>query len=139
MKVVISIINSGGFMGEEEDHWLTFPVMIAIGLWMVMTDKYFLKGEFQQDPDYAKMILFGAIGTNISSLMWRSFGYLIYLFQGSNYILFHLIYLFMHAVSETMVLSLLVLVSLGWSLNFLVGPKLNIAIPCSNHLLTQSP
>jgi hypothetical protein len=66
---------------------------------MMMTDKYFLKAEFQQDPDYAKMILFGAIGTNISSLMWRSFGYLIYCFRGSNYLLFHLIYLFMHSIS----------------------------------------
>lgn len=79
------------------------------------------------------MILFGAIATNISSLMWRSFGYLIYRNFGSNYLLFHIIYLFMHSVSETMVLSLLVLVSMGWSLNYLQGPQLDIAIPISTY------
>jgi hypothetical protein len=77
------------------------------------------------------MILFGAIGSNISSLMWRSFGYIIYLVRGSNYILFHMIYLFMHSISESMVLCLLILISMGWSLNYLTGPKLDIAIPIS--------
>lgn len=101
-----------------------------------MSDKYFLRGEFQHDPDYAKMILFGAIGANISSLMWRSFGYIIYLVRGSNFLLFHLIYLFMHSVSETMVIALLILVSTGWSLNYLTGPKLNIVIPLSNCVFT---
>ena len=99
VKVTLEIINSGGYMGEEEDHWLSFPVIIGIGLWVMLSDKYFLRAEFQSDPDYAKMILFGAIATNISSLMWRSFGYLVYYFIDSNYLLFHIIYLFMHAIS----------------------------------------
>lgn len=122
-------------MGEEEDHWLIIPVIIGIGLWMIMTDKYFLRSQFQSDPDYAKMMLFGAIATNISSLMWRSFGYIIYRNFGSNYLFFHIIYLFMHAVSETMVIGLLVLISMGWSLNFLTGPRINIAIPIGNTFL----
>lgn len=103
-----------------------------------MTDKYFLSREFQSDPDYAKMILFGAIGANVSSLMWKSFGFMIYYMRGSNYLLFHMIYLFMHSISETLVLSLLVLVSMGWSLNYLTGPKLDIAIPISKYLYYHS-
>lgn len=138
VRIDVEILNSGWYMGEEEDHWLTLPVIICLGLWMIMSDKYFLRAEFQHDPDYAKMILFGAVGTNISSLIWRSFGYLIYLLKGSNYLLFHIIYLFMHAVSETMVLALLLLVSMGWSLNYLTGPQLDIAVPLGTHLCNRS-
>ena len=44
---------------------------------------------------------------------------MIYYNIGYNYVLFHIVYLFMHAVSETMVLGLLMLISMGWSLNYL--------------------
>ncbi len=37
-----------------------------------------------------------------------------------------------------MVLSLLVLVSMGWSLNYLQGPQLDIAIPISTYILIYS-
>ena len=137
IKLVLDIVNSGTYMGEEEDHWVTFPIVIGVGLWILVSDKYFLKAEFQQDPDYAKMILFGAVATNISSLMRRSFGYLIYSFFGSNYLFFHIIYLFMHSISESMVFTLLILVSIGWSLNFLNGPQFDFAIPISNHSITK--
>ena len=45
------------------------------------------------------MGLFMAIATNMSSLTWKSFGYLIYYYFGVDYLIFHLIYLFMHAIS----------------------------------------
>lgn len=86
-------------MGEEEDHWFIVPVIIGIGFWIIFSDKYFLRGQFLNDPDYAKMILFMAIAGNASSLIWRSFGYLIYRNFGVNFLLFHLVYLFMHALS----------------------------------------
>lgn len=35
-----------------------------------------------------------------------------------------------------MVIALLVLVSTGWSLNYLTGPKLNIVIPLSSYMIT---
>ena len=108
---------------------MVVPIIIGVGFWLIFSNKYFLRGEFQHDPDYAKMILFGAIATNISSLIWRSFGYLIYLEFGTNYLLFHLIYLMMHAISETMVIGLLILIGLGWSINYLTGPNLDISIP----------
>lgn len=95
----------------------------------MLSNKDFLKDDFQRDPDYAKLLGFGTLATNISSLVWKSFGYLIYRNLGVNYIIFHFIYLFMHSMSETLVLTLLILVSMGWSLNFLNGPKIAIAIP----------
>ena len=81
------------------------------------------------------MGLFCAICTNISSLIWKSFGYLIYYKFGTDYLLFHLIYLFMHALSETLVISLLVLIAFGWSLNYLNGPSVDIAFPGCNVIL----
>lgn len=83
----------------------------------------------EKDVDYAKMGLFCAIATNMSSLTWKSFGYLLYYYFGTDYLLFHLIYLFMHALSETLVISLLVMVAFGWSLNYLTGPNLDLAMP----------
>lgn len=78
---------------------MIIPLIILIGIWLIFSDKYFLYGKFQNDPDYAKMILFGSIACNISSLIWRTFGYVIYRNFGVNFILFHLIYLFMHSIS----------------------------------------
>lgn len=122
-------------MGEEEDHWLIVPVIIAIGTWIFTSDKHFLDNNAQSDPDYAKLIIFGAISSNISSLIWRSFGYLIYRNFGVNYFFFHFIYLFMHSISETTTLGLLILISMGWSLNFMSGPKLNKSFPLRRTLI----
>ena len=84
------------------------------------------------------MILFGGIATNVSSLIWKSFGYMIYLFIGTNYTIFHLIYLMMHAISETMVIGLLILIGLGWSINYLNGPNMDLSIPACNFFIIQS-
>lgn len=86
-------------MGEDEDHWAIVPVIISIGLWIMLSNKDFLKDDFQRDPDYAKLLGFGTLATNISSLVWKSFGYFIYRNLGVNYLIFHFIYLFMHSMS----------------------------------------
>lgn len=86
-------------MGEEEDHWYILPVILAVGYWIVFTNKDFLLLLGQADRDYAKIALFGTVITNISSLTWKSIGYILYYNFGTDYLLFHLIYLFMHALS----------------------------------------
>jgi hypothetical protein len=139
IKLNLEIINNGGYMGEEEDHWLIVPLIIAIGFWLIFSDKHFLTGSFPSDPDHAKMVLFAAITCNVSSLVWRGFGYIIYRNFGINYLLFHLIYMFMHAISETIILALIVLVSMGWTLNFVTGPRLNLALPIRTSSATQWP
>lgn len=81
------------------------------------------------------MGLFCAIATNISSLIWKGFGFLIYSYFGVDYLLFHLIYLFMHAISETMVITLLMLIAFGWSLNYLNGKHFELAGPACTFFL----
>lgn len=136
-SILLEVTNSGSSMGAEEDHWLILPVIIAIGLWLLFSDKQFLRGEFQYDPDYAKMILFAGIATNVSSLIWRSFGYIIYFIWGVNFQAFHLVYLFMHAVSETIVIGLLMLIGFGWSINFAGASNMDLAIPACRFPLIQ--
>ncbi len=46
-----------------------------------------------------KFMMFTGTATQVSSLTWKTFGYLIYLYTGNDYGLFHFIYLFMHSMS----------------------------------------
>lgn len=78
------------------------------------------------------MMMFGGIATQISSLTWKTFGFLIYTFTGSDYGFFHIIYLLMHSVSESLVIGLIVLIGCGWTINFTVIQDSDIYIPIRN-------
>ena len=71
------------------------------------------------------------IAANISSLTWRTFGYIIYALTGFDYLFFHIIYLFMHAISESFVIGLLVLIAFGWSINYVKGKDFDLYLPLS--------
>ena len=119
IQLKIYTLHNGSHFGEEEDdHWMIIPVIIVVGFWLMFSDKEFLEHVAQGTPDYVKMVLFAGIATNMSSLFWKSIGYIIYYFLGVNYLLFHLIYLFMHSLSETIVIGLLMLLGFGWSINY---------------------
>lgn len=133
IELKLTILNSGSHLGEEEDHWYIIPLIVTLGMWLIMANKDYMKlAPGERDIDYAKMGLFCAIATNVSSLIWKGVGFLIYTFFGADYLLFHLIYLFMHAVSETIVISLIILIAYGWSLNYLTGPNMDLAFPVCN-------
>lgn len=59
--------------------------------------------------------------TQISSLFWKSIGFIIYVYTGSDHFLFNLIYLFLHSASESAILALLCLMAFGWTLTFNYG------------------
>jgi hypothetical protein len=67
--------------------------------------------------------------TQISSLCWKSFGFLIYSYTGSDYFLFHLVYLLLHSTSESAVIGLVCLISFGWTLTFRGGQDFDIFLP----------
>lgn len=130
ISLKLTTINNGSHLGEEEDdHWMVMPLVLIVGLWLIFSDKQFLRDTHQANPDYAKIVLFGGIATNISSLFWKSIGYLIYSSFGVNYLVFHLIYLFMHALSETIIIGLLILMGFGWSINFSGRDNADLLIP----------
>lgn len=73
--------------------------------------------------------MFAGIATQVSSLTWKTFGFLIYTYSGSDYGFFHVIYLLMHSVSESLVIGLVVLMGFGWTINFTVIKEADLYIP----------
>lgn len=64
------------------------------------------------------MVMFAGIATQISSLTWKTIGFIIYFYSGADYLFFHVIYLFMHSLSESLVIGLIILIGFGWTINF---------------------
>jgi len=77
-------------------------------------------------------MMFAGIATQISSLIWKTFGFLIYTYSGSDYGFFHFIYLFMHSISESLVIGLIVLISFGWTINYTTIKDADLYVPIRN-------
>lgn len=82
-------------------------------------------------------MMFAGIATQISSLVWKTFGYLIYVYTGSDYGLFHLIYLLMHSISESLVIGLIILIGYGWTINYNTIQDSDLYIPISKLFLIK--
>ncbi len=76
-----------------------------------------------------KYVMFVGSATQVSSLTWRTFGYLAYVYTGFDYSLFHFVYLFMHSLSESLVIGLIVLIGFGWTINFVTSDNWNVYLP----------
>lgn len=79
------------------------------------------------------MMLFAGTVTQISSLCWKSFGFLIYVYTGSDHFFFHLIYLLLHSASESAIVALVILIGFGWTLNYSYGKEFDIFLPVGTH------
>ncbi len=79
-----------------------------------------------------KMMMFGGVATQVSSLVWKTFGFLIYTYTGSDYSFFHIIYLLMHSISESLVVGLIVLIGFGWTINFTTIKDADLYVPIRN-------
>ncbi len=91
--------------------------MCVAGSWLIYFYVNHLK-EVNVRQSWHKMAMFGGIATQISSLMWKSFGFFIYSYTGADYSFFHIVYLFMHSLSESLVIGLIVMIGFGWTINF---------------------
>lgn len=60
---------------------------------------YFQEYKTQNEVDWSKLLLFAGIVTQVSSLCWKSFGYMLYLYTGTDHSFFHFIYLLLHSTS----------------------------------------
>jgi hypothetical protein len=139
INLKLHLLNNDREVGEEEDHWYIVPFIIVAGMFLV---HYYMKNIRDQGPiqmDWSKMMLFMGTVTQVSSLFWRSCGFLVYCFTGSDYFFFHIIYLLLHSTSEAAIISLLTLVSFGWTLTFNQGKYLEIFLPLGTPVSTQSP
>ncbi len=100
-------------------------------MWLVYFYNKKMNGQ-QLKEEKHKMMMFAGIATQISSLTWKTFGYLIYIYTGSDYGFFHIIYLLMHSVSESLVIGLIVLIGFGWTINFKTITDADLYIPIRN-------
>lgn len=119
--------NNGREVGEEEDHWYIVPLIIVANVWLVY---YYMTRMKDTDikSQLHKVVMFVGVATQISSLTWRTFGFLVYTFSGYDFGFFHFIYLFMHTMSEFVVIELIILIGLGWTINFMTFNKKNFLL-----------
>lgn len=131
------MLNNDKEMGEEEDHWYIVPFIVAAGGWMV----YYYMNRFaaEREVDWAKMLLFGGVCTQVSSLIWRTVGYLIYHHTGKDYYFFDIIYRLLHSTSESAIIGLFTLIAYGWTLTFTHNTTFELFLPAGTHAPTQSP
>lgn len=106
-------------------------VILLSGVWLVYFYNDKMKGE-QLTKEKHKFMMFAGIATQISSLVWKTTGFLIYAYSGSDYGLFHYIYLFMHSISESLVIGLIVLIAFGWTINYTTIKDADIYLPMRN-------
>lgn len=100
-------------------------------MWLVYFYNNKLKGNDLKSEKH-KMIMFAGIATQISSLVWKSFGYIIYVYTGSDYSIFHFIYLLMHSMSESLVIGLIVMIGFGWTINYTTIKDADLYVPIRN-------
>ena len=134
LYVKLHLMNNDREVGEEEDHWFIAPFIIVAGL---IVAHFYIKEIRYQGPqimDYPRMMLFMGTVTQISSLFWKSLGFLVYTFTGADYSFFHYIYLLMHSTSEAAIVALITLVGFGWTLTFTKGKTFDLYLPLSNQI-----
>ena len=118
LHIKLHLMNNDREIGEEEDHWYIVPFIIVAGLLLV--NQYIKSVRYMgpQGMDYPKMMLFMGTVTQISSLFWKSFGFLIYIWTGADYSFFHYVYLLLHSTSESAIIGFISLMGFGWTLTF---------------------
>lgn len=79
-----------------------------------------------------KIVMFTGVAAQVSSLTWRTFGFIIYTYSGHDFGFFHFIYLFMHSLSESIVIGLIILIGFGWTINYMTIEHTGIYLPIGN-------
>lgn len=84
------------------------------------------------ETDYVKYLVASCIWMNLISLIFKYIGYLIYIYAGVDYSFFDFVYLFFHAVGDSVIVSIFIFVSYGWTITFLKGTDFDLYVPLGN-------
>lgn len=87
-----------------------------------------------KDTDYVKYLVYSGIWLNMISLVFKYIGYLIYMYVGVDYSFFDFMYLFFHAIADSVVVSIFIFVSFGWTITFTRGKDFDLYVPLSIYL-----
>ena len=90
-----------------------------------------------KDTDWVKFLVISCIWMNLVSLVFKYIGYLIYYFAGVDYNFFDFMYLFFHSVGDSVIVSIFIFVSYGWTITFTNGKDFDLYVPLGNLILIQ--
>ena len=138
VRMRLHLLNNEREVGEEEDHWYIALFIILAGLALV---HFYIRNIREQgvlsSMEWPKLLLFMGTVTQISSLFWKSIGFVVYTYTGSDYFFFHGIYLLLHSTSEAATVALISLLGFGWTLTFSRGKYFDVFMPLGTFLLIQ--
>jgi hypothetical protein len=90
-----------------------------------------------KDTDYVKILVCSCLWLTLISLIFKYVGYMIYYFAGVEYAFFDFMYLFFHSVADSVVVSIFIFVSFGWTITFTSGKDFDLYVPLRKSLFIQ--
>lgn len=82
--------------------------------------------------DYIKVMMSACLWMNLISLVFKYIGYLIYYYAGKDFGFFDFMYLFFHGLADSIIISILIFVSFGWTVTFIKHQDFDLYIPLGN-------
>ncbi len=90
-----------------------------------------------KDTDYVKILVCSCLWLTLISLIFKYIGYMIYFYAGVEYAAFDFMYLFFHSVADSVVVSIFIFVSFGWTITFTSGKDFDLYVPLRKFSLMQ--
>ena len=116
---------------DERGYGTLLPallVLTAVMMWVSRPNRHQLFEE--QERDWAKILLFVAMGLNLLALLLNYIGYLVYVYGGGyQYGFFDFTYLLFHSLSEVILTCLLIFVAYGWTIAFKNDAEFDLYVP----------
>ena len=98
--------------------------------------KSFSKSKLDvRETDYVKYMISSCLSPNLISLVFKYIGYIIYIYFGNDYSFFDFVYLFFHALADSIIISILIFVSYGWTITFIKDVDFDLYVPLGNIVL----
>ena len=128
--------NNGKDYGEDEGgnyYWFPFLIIGTVVMLQVVSRNLKERALDAKETDYVKYIVYTAIWINLISLVFKYVGYLIYYYAGADYAFFDFMYLFFHSVGDSVIVSIFIFVSFGWTITFISGKDFDLYVPLGTY------
>jgi hypothetical protein len=91
-----------------------------------------------KDTDYVKILVAVCLWLNLTSLIFKYAGYLIYVYFGLEYSFFDFMYLLFHSVGDSVIVAIFLFVSFGWTITFISGKDFDLYVPLGIYIFYLS-
>lgn len=94
--------------------------------------KYSYQKDEDEEENWAVYLLQIALWISLFSIVFKVIGYWVYAYlSGNDYAIFDFFYLLLHATADSIVSTLLILLSYGWTVTFVNSRDFDLYIPLS--------